>query len=458
MSEYQLHRGDCREIAKQLPQESFHALLCDPPYELGFMGKAWDRSGVAFDPETWKTLAGCLIPGAFGLAFASSRGWHRLACAIEDAGLDIHPTIFNYTTGEEIELNSMLGWSFGSGFPKATRVDAPGFEGHRYGRQAMKPALEPIILFQKPYQGKAMDCITSTGAGALNIEGSRIATDEELREGAGGLLSHVRTGKPYPRGREQQESTDRRYPATGGTSFSMLPGERSNPAGRWPANLVIGSPKIAQKLDAQSGMTGAQAPVTGNEPTANGFSGAVKFSGMIGRVNPEHSFRDDQGGASRFFFNVARQLDEADPVFYCGKVSRSERDAGVYEDKRPMLWSKGTQNPGSFQAEGTDRSARNPHPTLKPIDLCRWLATLLLPPSHVSPRRILVPFCGTGSEMIGAVSAGWEEIVGVDLDEPGIYLTIAEARLKHWRKIFARERHQLEQETAQGDLFAAVGA
>ena len=131
----------------------FHALLCDPPYELGFMGKDWDASGVAFRPETWAAFARVLYPGAFLMAFASSRGWHRLACAIEDAGFRIHPSIF--------------GWCFGSGFPKATRiVDAasgrvsgdPGtrpeaastWAGHRYGLQALKPALEPIIVAQKP--------------------------------------------------------------------------------------------------------------------------------------------------------------------------------------------------------------------------------------------------------------------------------------------------------------------
>ena len=74
--------------------------------------------------------------------------------------------------------------------------------------------------------------------------------------------------------------------------------------------------------------------------------------------------------------------------------------------------------------------ARNSHPTVKPIDLTRWLATLLLPPEEYAPRRILVPFSGSGSEMIGASLAGWEEIVGIEMEEE--YVEIAEARLKHW--------------------------
>lgn len=76
--------------------------------------------------------------------------------------------------------------------------------------------------------------------------------------------------------------------------------------------------------------------------------------------------------------------------------------------------------------------ARNPHPTVKPIALCRWLATLLLPPPEYAPRRILVPFAGSGSEMIAAMLAGWEEIVGVELKQE--YVDIAEARLAHWAR------------------------
>lgn len=204
-------QSDAVEWAHDYEGSLFHALLCDPPYHLtsitkrfgkegsapaqfgtdgafsraskGFMGKVWDGGDVAFRPETWYAFMRILHPGAFGMAFASARGWHRLACAIEDAGFIIHP---------------MIGWVYGSGFPKATRIDtqiqpreeqqptgkkhvrnvkpyddengwnsndtvgdheyreptdplAKAWSGHRYGLQALKPALEPIIVFQKPY-------------------------------------------------------------------------------------------------------------------------------------------------------------------------------------------------------------------------------------------------------------------------------------------------------------------
>jgi site-specific DNA-methyltransferase (adenine-specific) len=133
---YNITHGSILDWAASYSGPKFHALLCDPPYHLteitkrfgkadsapaqygsdgafqrtskGFMGKTWDGGRIAFEPETWVALAEHLHPGAYGMAFASTRGYHRMACAIEDAGLIIH---------------TMLGWSFGSGFPKATRVD-----------------------------------------------------------------------------------------------------------------------------------------------------------------------------------------------------------------------------------------------------------------------------------------------------------------------------------------------
>ena len=76
-------QADVMDWCKGYKGPKFHAILCDPPYELGFMGKDWDKTGIVFDPATWEALAEHLHPGGFGMAFASSRGWHRLAVAIE---------------------------------------------------------------------------------------------------------------------------------------------------------------------------------------------------------------------------------------------------------------------------------------------------------------------------------------------------------------------------------------
>jgi len=250
--------ADVLEWCKTYDGPKFHAILCDPPYELGFMGENWDKTGIVFDPATWEALAEHLYPGGFGMAFASSRGWHRLAVAIEDAGLRIHPSIF--------------GWNFGSGFPKATRVKGSEvFEGHRYGLQAMKPALEPIIIFQKNYEGKPVESIVETGAGALNIDGARIVTQDNLNGGA--YSGGVRPGTAMGCTGE-----------VGGTSSVFEEGTKrleaddyEQPQGRWPANFYVDE-EAAARLGEQSGELGTGGPSSSKRGKFSGvcFSDSLK--------------------------------------------------------------------------------------------------------------------------------------------------------------------------------------
>jgi hypothetical protein len=89
----QIWHGDCREVIKTLADSSVDSVVCDPPYELGFMGKGWDRSGIAYDIAVWSECLRVLKPGGHLLAFGGSRTYHRLACAIEDAGFEIRDQI-----------------------------------------------------------------------------------------------------------------------------------------------------------------------------------------------------------------------------------------------------------------------------------------------------------------------------------------------------------------------------
>ena len=156
--------------------------------------------------------------------------------------------------------------------------------------------------------------------------------------------------------------------------------------------------------------------------------------GIFGKAKANiNAFQASEGTAARFFFNVNRQLDEADPVLYQAKASRKERDAGLEGMARAdtyHLQSNYNQERPGREGRNPMIPPRNPHPTVKPIDLTRWLATLLLPPAEYAPRRILIPFAGSGSEMIGAHLAGWEEVTGVEMAQE--YCEIAEARLKYW--------------------------
>lgn len=516
--------GDVMEWAASYKGPKFHALLCDPPYHLtdpqvawdtmplnrgkpvntkkstGFMGKKWDGGDIAYRPETWAALAEHLLPGAFGMAFASSRGWHRLACAIEDAGLIIHPSIF--------------GWCYGSGFPKATRIDtqieprsktdrvridgklcghdggtlnsgvdvaqtysppatdlARAWEGYRYGLQALKPALEPIIVFQKPYVGKPVECITETGAGALNIDGGRIEGEPWRRDTP--WRDNIKGGNYY-KGEVRREACEPR---------------ESHPQGRWPANFyvqhsplciykgtkrvkgphgpparnstfggIFGSGAAASAVNQYADPGGKETvadwkcveecPVRRlGEQSGERTSGVLDFSrhtdrgvqqacygAFPGAESRKGKFGGDTGTAARFFLNVDWQLEQADPVFYCAKASRKERDAGL-EGMTLQLGGMRSETSGQHitRRDGGDPGlVRNPHPTVKPLALCKWLATLLLPPEEYAPRRILVPFAGSGSEVIGAVLAGWEEVIGIENEEE--YVQIAKARLEYRMK------------------------
>jgi len=442
-----VNNADVIEWCRNYKGEPFHSILCDPPYHLtsnnsqpghmawkgatvtklrqeakeakkaqsGFMGKEWDGGDVAFRPETWQRIMAHLHPGGFLMAFASARGWHRMACAIEDAGFVIHP--------------SMFLWLYASGFPKSSRIgeryrDAEGklrikederFASHRYGLQLLKPAAEPIIVAQKPYVGKPVDCITKTGAGALNVDGGRIGTGDRRMCGTtdkSGISSFVLGGREETRTNE----------------------------GRWPANFLLCCESgcadgkhvescPSARLDRQSGErpAGKWNRTDGARP----FNNNGKDTGY-----EEWQQLNDEGGASRYFFRaVADAIDDADPVRYVAKASRRERDAGC--EGLPMRNTcehdgRTGQNNSSHRPDGSERqniSVHNSHPTVKPISLARYLSALLLPPAEYAPRRILIPFSGSGSEMIGAMQAGWEEVVGIEMDPE--YVKISEARIKH---------------------------
>jgi hypothetical protein len=203
VTDWTIRRADIGDWAARYDGPKFHALLCDAPYHLGpggFMGEGWDASGVSFRPETWEALAQHLYPGAFMFVFAGAINDDLISVAMRRAGLRRHYKV--------------LTWVYGQGMPKGTRIDAQVYDedtgqyqfcsaygearhrepsgllrdrlpptllagiwkGHRYGLQSLKPALEPVLVFQKPYGGKSMDDITRTGAGVLDIDGARIAT------------------------------------------------------------------------------------------------------------------------------------------------------------------------------------------------------------------------------------------------------------------------------------------
>jgi site-specific DNA-methyltransferase (adenine-specific) len=188
---------------KAMADNSVDSIVTDPPYELGFMGKSWDSSGVAFNIEVWTEALRVLKPGGHLIAFSGSRTYHRMAVAIEDAGFEIRDQIM---------------WVYGSGFPKSMDISkaidkASGFVGDVIGTEkvdigmqggsmhagrsrnviereitaisdeakqwqgwgtALKPAHEPMVLARKPVVGTIANNVLTYGVGGLNIDGSRV--------------------------------------------------------------------------------------------------------------------------------------------------------------------------------------------------------------------------------------------------------------------------------------------
>ena len=331
-----LYNADCREALKLLPDNSVDSIVTDPPYELGFMGKSWDSTGIAYDVDMWRECLRVLKPGGHLLSFSGSRTYHRMTCAIEDAGFEIRDQIM---------------WIYGSGFPKSLNLDG---DWSGWGT-ALKPAHEPICVARKPIEGTVTENVAAYGTGVLNIDACRVGKES---------------------------------------------------SGRWPANVIHdGSDEVVALFpETSSGVMKA-----GTKRAAQDEPGSVCY-GTFGGDATEADTYGDTGSAARFF--------------YCAKASREDRNEGCEAmAKKPLLWSSGTQNPGSFQGEGTDRSSQNNHPTVKPTDLMAYLCRLVTPPGGT----VLDPFMGSGSTGKAAWIEGFN-FIGIELNPA--YFEIAKARVK----------------------------
>jgi hypothetical protein len=477
-----------------LPDSSVDAIVTDPPYELGFMGKGWDASGIAYDVALWADCLRVLKPGGHLLAFGGTRTWHRLVVAVEDAGFEIRDSIaWVYASGFPKSLDvskaidkarddrddivkvttwlkrqawaaghnrstvdthmgtsDMAGWWLTDlrhrcqcptweqwerlrdliGFDDAMdaevwrlngRKGMPGEAWHDrevigerttgrgtgrgaiayisdsenrdvtapatdHARQwqgwgtALKPAHEPIVVARKPLAGTVAGNVLAHGTGALNIDGCRVEAGQDYRDKCASVvgLASNRNGDAY--GEWTGARTD-----------------SSSPQGRWPSNLVLthapdcgatdATPCVpgcpVADLDAQSGVT--TSPPVGSVARTQGGATIGTFA-HEGRP-PSPNGHGDSGGASRFF-----------PTFR-------------YEPKAPT-----TERP---------RHGGIAHPTVKPLDLMRWLVRLVTPPGGV----VLEPFAGSGTTCEAAALEGFR-CIAVER-EPDYLPLIVDRLTKH---------------------------
>jgi len=398
----ELHHGDCLDVLAALPDNSIDAVVTDPPYGLEFMGKEWDSFGgkrTIFHSWCQQWAAECLRvlkPGGHLAAFGGTRTWHRLAYAIEDAGFEIRDSIaWLYASGfpksldvskaidkaagaqrDKVRTRITPRTTAGKGFsneldesPWLTEARRNGYHEHDSdiaatdaARQwqgwgtALKPAHEPIIIARKPLQGTVAANVLAWGTGGLNIDACRV-------EGEPWTFTH-------------SDKTSRSSGIMGTTSASRAGVVESNPAGRWPANVILDETQ-ATELDKQSGIS--------KDGTAVRRRGVI--AGMYGPAlpagTPDMSY-DGQGGASRFF-----------PVF-------------KYHPKAPT-----TERPNHNNTS---------HPTVKPVDLMRWLIRLVTPPGGT----VLDPFAGSGTTGEAAIKEHKHVIL---IEREDTYLPLIVARL-----------------------------
>jgi site-specific DNA-methyltransferase (adenine-specific) len=412
---FNLFNGNAKEVLTFMASNSIDSIVTDPPYELGFMGKSWDSTGIANDVQLWKEVLRVLKPGGHLLSFGGSRTYHRMAVAIEDAGFEIRDQIM---------------WVYGSGFPKSLNIDKaidkaagverevlgvkrmqPDIRGNNYAQgkrdyagdtvpqyitepataaakqwqgwgTALKPAHEPIVLARKPVEGTVTNNVLTYGVGGINIDGTRVGTE-------GGTKLTV-------------ENNDKDLFAPGTGKLTRGYGEVVDGLGRFPANFIHdGSDEVVELFpDTKSGALKSNQYETTNEKNESIFAGAGAFTNK--------GYGADSGSAARFF--------------YCAKANKRDRNEGLdgFDTKEIHRYGAGIGEGLTPNAPALDK---NHHPTVKPTDLMQYLCRLITPPNGT----ILDPFLGSGSTGKAAMYEGFN-FVGIELTDE--YLPIAKARIE----------------------------
>ena len=402
-----LHNGDCLNVLKIMIEDEVFvdSIVTDPPYELGFMGRSWDSTGIAFQKETWELCFKVLKPGGHLLAFSGSRTYHRMAVAIEDAGFEIRDQVM---------------WLYGSGFPKSMNVGkaldkklgnereslgtklkkAGDMRGGNYVKggdyksieleitkgntewegwgTALKPAHEPLVLARKPLSEKSVvDNVLKHRTGGINIDECRV------------------------------EGNDAKYP---------------------DSNPVMNSGKYAQNENAKR-KTVVRKSRDENGVWTNDNSGMKAEGSEYADADPRGRFPSNvmHDGSD----SIKELFEDKSRYFYCAKTSKAERNQGL--DNFPIKQTQGggggigdykdDVNSASGKFGSEKAPSKNTHPTVKPIKLMKYLCRLITPKGGT----VLDPFMGSGSTGMAAKEENFE-FVGIEKEEQ--YFNIASARIE----------------------------
>jgi site-specific DNA-methyltransferase (adenine-specific) len=405
-------KGNCLDTLKTLPDYSVDSIVTDPPYELGFLGKSWDNSGIAFSTELWAECLRVLKPGGHLLAFSGSRTYHRMVCAIEDAGFEIRDQIM---------------WIYSSGFPKSFDVSKAIDKGIGENRKRQLRFTE--WMRSTGITAKQIDEATKTHMGYHYITRSTqplIATAnlfDKLRH----LLPEVpeeierlvaeRTGIEWTAYKNREVVGTKKFCLIFDASKSIevdITAPATPEAQQWQGWGTVLKPAHEPIVVARKPLIGTVA----NNVLTYG-TGAINIDGSRVGTEIRHNPSNSNDGTTAARWTQGRETqgrwpanvihdgsdevlagfpNEAGRYFYCAKASTSERNAGL---------------------EGI----ANIHPTVKPLALMRYLIKLVTPPGGT----VLDPFLGSGSTAVAAILEGFEW-VGCEMTEE--YFPIIEARVE----------------------------
>lgn len=416
---YILHLGNCLDSLKGMPDNSVDSIVTDPPYGISFMSKKWDYDVPSV--EIWKECLRVLKPGGFLLSFSSTRTYHRMTINIEDAGFEIRDSCtWNYSSGFpkshniSASIDKMYGHpNRGRAIPTASSYQACDVDQENkltsnpvgpyepktdeakqwqgWGT-ALKPSQEFIAMARKPLDGTVANNVLKWGTGGINIDATRVPMSDEDYEKLSSGVERIRE-KGGTMGNSWKNSSD------------LSGANPVNPSGRWPANFIHdGSQEVLELFPDVKGSKGS------GFTKSDARSWKNKSIEGINRVG-----YDDSGSAARFF--------------YVPKASKRDKEEGLddFEEKvGAKQFNEGME--GQIRSNGTvikeATKLRNPHPTVKPTELMKYLCRLVTQPGGV----VLDPFMGSGSTGKAAILEGFR-FIGCELDEE--YLAIAEARIKH---------------------------
>jgi site-specific DNA-methyltransferase (adenine-specific) len=391
---YQILQGDNRETLKTIADNSIDAIVTDPPYGIDFLGKAWDANTGAL--ETYQECLRVLKPGGHILAFSAARTYHHLAVTLEQAGFEIRDQIM---------------WIYSSGFPKSQDI------GRSIQRGLGVEEYEEII-----------DTTKNSGFGQMDVARTKVGQEWSTKE--------TKVGKA--------KVTDPEAQKWEGWGTALKPAHEPIALARKPIKQSIAKNcqqwgTGALNIDAAriEGLTEKELNWTPQRQQA-GDTTEIGTFGASGLVGQEVSMFNEKG---RFPSNVIGEIPDYQKYFYCPKVSRKERHVGYDTADIPQI---GSTHPDDVKKHplwdpsiGGDAARLkqkiidageykgNNHPTVKPVELMKYLIKLVTPPGGT----VLDPFNGSGSTGMAAVELGFNYI-GCELDPT--YVEIAEKRIAAW--------------------------